>query len=166
MAILKELRDRKILCQFNQGLDIRLLNDENAKILSEMKYYQKYIFAFDSIHYLKAVERGTIIFKKYVPGKWRMRFLVYYNGNDPLKDLVFRIKWAKQHHVLPYIMRDKNCKESLYKDFLSDYTGWVGSINGQFCSSTFAQYLYKNRKDRERIYNSLKTYQQACKGLI
>jgi radical SAM superfamily enzyme YgiQ (UPF0313 family) len=48
--ILSELVDKKIRCQFNQGLDIRLLDNDNAKLLSQMNYFQEYIFAFDNIN--------------------------------------------------------------------------------------------------------------------
>ncbi len=166
LDILRELRDKKITCQFNQGLDIRLLNDKNAKLLSEITYHQKYIFAFDNINYKKHVEKGTKLFQKYVPGKWAMRFLVYYNSEDPLSELVYRINWSKRHFVLPFIMRDKNCVDSLHRDFLTDYSGYVGSTGGQFCAMTFGQYLYSIKKPLERIHSSLSTYLKAKKGKI
>jgi len=49
MGILQELVDKKIKCQFNQGLDIRLLNENNSKLLSSLNYLHEYIFAFDSL---------------------------------------------------------------------------------------------------------------------
>ena len=47
--ILQELIDKKISCWFNSGLDIRLINEENAYLLSQLKYLGEYIFAFDLI---------------------------------------------------------------------------------------------------------------------
>ena len=172
LDILREIRDKKIKVQFNQGLDIRLINHENAKVLSQMRYYGKYIFAFDDIKYEKGVVRGTKIFQHYVPGKWRMRFLVYYSAEEPLCDLVYRIRWSKRHGVLPFIMRDKNCISSLYKDFLTDYCGYVGSTGGQFCKCSFAQYLFaskiikQQKAHKERIAKTLHIYQRAVRGEI
>ena len=37
--------------QFRQGMDIRLMTDEKAKLFRDVKYYGDYIFAFD--HYRK-----------------------------------------------------------------------------------------------------------------
>jgi hypothetical protein len=165
-TILQELAEKKICCQFNQGLDIRLLDDENAEILSRINYYQKYIFAFDDIRYKKSVERGTKIFQKYVPGKWRMRFLVYYNPSEPLSDLIYRIEWSRKHYVLPYIMKDASCSSSLYRTFLMVYGGWTNSTGGQVCACSFPEYVNKECRDKERKAEVLNTFNKALKGEI
>ena len=169
MDILRDLRDRKIQCQFNQGLDIRLVNDENAKLLSELNYFGKYIFAFDDVRYAKSVEKGTKIFQKYMPGKWRMRFLTYYHPNNPLHELVYRVDWAKRNFVYPFIMRDLDCKSSANAEFIRLYYTWTGSVNGAFCVSSFPQYMYHNKKNgyfKGDVSEVLNTYRLAKKGLI
>ncbi|KKM06709.1 hypothetical protein LCGC14_1741350, partial [marine sediment metagenome] len=44
--ILKELVSRQILCQFNQGFDIRLIDKENSLLLSQLNYIGELFFAF------------------------------------------------------------------------------------------------------------------------
>jgi len=53
----------EILVDFNQGLDIRLLDDPFAKILKKMKPISTWRFAFDSLNYEKAVRKGAVILK-------------------------------------------------------------------------------------------------------
>lgn len=164
--ILQELVDKKIICQFNQGLDIRLVDDENAKLLSKIKYYEKYICAFDDIKDERLIERGFNIIKKYITAKWRIRFLIYYNAANPLKDLVYRVNWCKQSFIYPYIMPDKNCTGSLYQDFIISYRGYVGSIRGHFFKISFGQWLYSEEKPKDRIQSDLQIYKKALRGEI
>ncbi len=167
MDILRELRDKNINCQFNQGLDLRLVTDENAKLLSELRYMGKYIFAFDDIRLEKVIARGTARMQKYMPQAWKMRFFIYVNADDKLHSLVYRVKWCKNHGVLPYIMRDKNCKTSMYRDFITDCTGWVAGTSGIFCVASFGQYLFHEKKNNpERVAKSLQIYKKALAGEI
>lgn len=74
---LQELIDLKIKCQFNQGLDIRLINDENVEMLSRVNYLGDYIFAFDKLEDRKIVEKKLAILKKYIKQPWRIKFFLY-----------------------------------------------------------------------------------------
>lgn len=49
--LFRYLIERKIKVRFKAGLDFRLVDDENLKLLSEMKYNGSYEFAFDDISY-------------------------------------------------------------------------------------------------------------------
>ena len=76
MDIFQELVDKKIKCQFNQGLDIRLVTDENSKLLSKLNYFGNYIFAFDNWKYLSSVERGLA--KMPWRKDWQIKFFIYF----------------------------------------------------------------------------------------
>jgi len=92
--ILKELVDMKLKCQFNQGLDIRLTDEKNVKLLSELKYIGNYIFAFDNICYKPLIKQKLPLLKKYLPRDWQMKFYIYINPTmDIQSDIKFRIEW-------------------------------------------------------------------------
>lgn len=63
---------------FNQGLDIRLLTDEKAKSLKQMKSMARWRFAFDSIDQERAFRRGAeiLIENKISPGNVSIYALV------------------------------------------------------------------------------------------
>ncbi len=44
MEVFQYLIERNIRCEFNQGLDFRLINEDNAKLLSELNYMGEYIY--------------------------------------------------------------------------------------------------------------------------
>ena len=127
--ILKELLDKKVKCQFNQGLDIRLLDDENSKLLSELMYLGEYIFAFDDVKFEKVITRKLSLFKKCLGKDWRIKFFIYCDANHPIDDVVYRLNWCKDHEVLPYLMRNINCWDSANKDFYVDLAAYCNQPN-------------------------------------
>ena len=127
--ILRELRDKKIHCQFNQGLDIRLLDDENAKLLSEIKYLGEYIFAFDYIKLEKIVTRKLNLFRKYFDKEWRIKFFIYCDADAPIRDVIYRLNWCKNQKVLPYLMRNINCWNSVNHPFYTDLAAYCNQPN-------------------------------------
>ena len=101
--------------QFRQGMDIRLMTDEKAKLFAGVKYYGDYIFAFDhyrkdDAHEWKQVEqtiRGLEIWKKYVTKETKLYVLVAFDGLDyqDIEGAFWRIKILMEYGCLPYIMR-------------------------------------------------------------
>lgn len=157
--ILRELVKYNIQCQFNQGLDIRLLTNDNAKLLSEMNYIGEYIFAFDDCHYEHAVNIGLSIFRKYEKRDWREKFFVYCDAErHTISDVVYRVDWCIKNKVLPYLMRNKNCWESKNKDFYIDLASYCNQYN-LVKKITFEQYIKKRQfNNKDRYENSLRLY--------
>ena len=118
--ILRELRDKKIKHCFNQGLDIRLLDRENSKLLSELNYWGEYVFAFDDIRYLSLIKEKL----KFLDWRkdWRIKMFVYVSPNMKIKDTRRRIIYLRRHKILPYIMRDISCWDSNLNNFFYRYS--------------------------------------------
>ena len=55
------LIDRNIRCEFNQGLDFRLVNDRNMELLSKLNYIGEYTFAFDDPKYQELLDNNLVI---------------------------------------------------------------------------------------------------------
>lgn len=108
LEILNWLVDHKIKYNFNQGLDLRLLTDENASLLSSSNYKGEYTFAFDSTNYLKLMDSKLPLLKKYFKD-WQVRMFVLVGFDSAIKEDIFRIEWCRSHKILPYIMRHENC---------------------------------------------------------
>jgi len=120
--ILQELVDKKIRCQFNQGLDIRLIDERNSLLLSQMNYYKEYIFAFDDIRYMSLIDHKLDIlsWRK----KWQFKFFVYVHPDMPLEETTERVMWLKEHECLPYLMRDIACWSSLNRTWYANMAAW------------------------------------------
>lgn len=156
-----------IKCEFNQGLDFRLVNDENLDALSRLNYMGEYIFAFDEPKYQPLLEKKLKLIKKYIPTPWKLKFYIYYHPDMDLVQLYERVEWCRDRECLPYIMRDRACWESPMKNFLTDYAAYCNQP-GMFKNLTFYQFLDKRQIRQTRRNESAATYtkleQEATKA--
>lgn len=153
-----------IKVEFNQGLDFRLVNDENLEALSKLNYMGAYIFAFDEPKYQPLLEQKFVLMKKYISKPWMLKFYIYYHPSMNLKELFSRVEWCRQRQCLPYIMRDIACWDCNLKEFLIDYTAYCNQAN-MFKKLTFEQFLLKRHpKNEKRRKQSLETYIQNGGG--
>lgn len=157
MEVFQYLIDRNIKCEFNQGLDFRLINEDNAKLLSELNYMGEYIFAFDDPKYQPLLEKQLKIIKKYIPKDWKVKFYIYQNKDMDIGLLINRVEWCRKNNCLPYVMRDINCWDSEEKDFYKDYAAYCNQP-GFFKNMNFETFLNKRTNNQERIRESLKIY--------
>jgi len=155
--ILQELVDKKIKCQFNQGLDIRLLNGINSKLLSELNYLHEYIFAFDSYAYRKIIEEKLFLLKW--AKDWQLKFFVYVNPDMPIRDTVKRIIFLRNNKCLPYVMRDISCWGSLHNQFYIDICAYTNQVH-LFKKMSFSDFLIKRHTSRNRIEQSLRLWNE------
>jgi len=156
-VILKELVDKKIRCQFNQGLDIRLLDKENSDLLSQMNYLGEYIFAFDDWRYLTQIEQKLPLLSWRKP--WRLKFFVYCHPDMPLDNVVKRVEYLRSKQCLPYLMRDIKCWESEHNPFYVDLASWCNQPNlikkMEFSEFLDKRHLAKNSDKRIETNKSL-----------
>jgi hypothetical protein len=150
--IMQELIQKNIKHQFNQGLDIRLVDKEKSQLLSNLNYHGEYIFAFDNIKYQDIIDTKLAImdWRK----DWQFKFFVYVHPDMPISDTTKRIKYLYKNKCLPYIMRDLSCWESINKNFYTDIAAWCNQP-GFFKNMIFSEFMNKRTKNKERIKNSV-----------
>jgi hypothetical protein len=145
MEIFQWLIERGTRCEFNQGLDFRLVNDENLAALARLNYEGEYIFAFDDIRYKRALDKKIVQIKKHIPKPWRIKFYIYFHPDMDLPQLIERVEWCRAHECKPYIMRDSACWLRSCKDFMIDYAAYCNQP-GFFKNMTFPQFLEKRQE--------------------
>lgn len=158
MEVFRWLIERGTRCEFNQGLDFRLVNDENLEALSRLNYEGEYIFAFDEPKYQPLLEKKLALMKKYIPQPWKLKFYIYYHPDMELRELFARVEWCRERECLPYVMRDAACWDCANKNFLIDYAAYCNQP-GMFKKLTFEQFLETRHKNPERRADSLKVYE-------
>lgn len=159
MEVFQYLIDRGIRCDFNQGLDFRLINDENCKALSELNYIGNYIFAFDDAKYQPLLEEKLVIMKRWIPEEWKIKFYIYCNADQNISEVIDRVEWCRKNKCLPYVMRDINCWDSDNKNFYTDYAAYCNQP-GFFKNTNFEEFLKKRTKNTDRIQQELKLYEK------
>jgi len=163
IEILKELKAKNIKCQFNQGLDIRLVTEENAKLLSELNYLGEYYFAFDSIKDKAIIEFKLGILRKYIKKDWKIKMFLYCHPDMDIKEeVVFRVNWCKENKILPYFMRDESCWDSKHREFYIDLASYCNQVS-LFKKMEFKDYIVRRTKNKERQQNSIKLYYSQMK---
>tara|TARA_R100001530_G_scaffold136125_1_gene115372 strand:+ start:117 stop:1046 length:930 start_codon:yes stop_codon:yes gene_type:complete len=109
LDILKEIKERDLKVDFNQGLDIRLLNEKNANLLSQIKYYNHKFnvrtlrFAYDNTNDKPYIKRGV---RMLLDAGIRPRNIFFYvlAYTDNILDAVHRVNVLKELGCRPFIM--------------------------------------------------------------
>lgn len=109
--LLKEMSDRNLTVNFNQGIDIRLVTPDIANLLSRVHYRNwkntgpTLHFAFDSPSLEKLTRRGIkYLFDAGIPPSHLMCYvLVGYNTS--FDEDLYRCNILRSYNIQPYVMR-------------------------------------------------------------
>ena len=125
LKILYQVQKEKIQCEYNQGLDIRLIDDEIAKELKKTRLSELW-FAWDDIKDQPLIEQGILTLKKAKIKSFRFYVLVGFNSTfeedlyrfRTLKNIAIKEKlWLR-----PYCMR---YEDKYYDDKYIKLAQWV-----------------------------------------
>ena len=98
-----QIRKEKLSVDFNQGLDIRLLNEENAAILADLRIKPNLRFSWDNTKSEGAVLRGIQLLR--AVGIKRSQFFVLSGFDSTFEDDLYRLNRLKQEGQRAYLMR-------------------------------------------------------------
>lgn len=105
--ILKQAQSLNLKLDFNQGLDIRLLDEEMCIELKKTKL-KEIRFAFDNIKLLNIIQDKMQLLQKYnIKAMW----YVLVGFDSSFKDDIFRVNYLVKNNQRAYIMAHENCKK-------------------------------------------------------
>ena len=134
-----------IQIEFNQGLDIRLLDEEIARELKKTRLSELW-FAWDNVKDEGVVRSGIELLNKV--GIKSMRFYVIVGFNTSIEEDLYRFNILKQYKIRPYCMRHE--KVNGIKEYIR-MAEWV-NMPRMFMTKTFNE------------FNKLKTTPTGEKG--
>ena len=103
-VVCKQLIKEKVKTDFSQGLDIRLITKDMAKLLSKVKLWKLIHFAWDDIRIEKQVRRGIKVLKENgVEPNNTMFYVIIGHNSTPEEDL-YRVETLRGLGVKPYVM--------------------------------------------------------------
>ena len=130
MELLEQLKDSKAKVNFNQGLDIRLINDRNLAVLREIKLDSIH-FAFDRWQDKDVVEPRMRAFAEktgFDRHKGAVMVYILCNFDTTLEQDLYRIQLCRELNFAPYPMiYDKEHCDPVYKRlqrWCSNYIFW------------------------------------------
>lgn len=118
MELLQQLVESKARVNFNQGLDIRLVNDRNMELLRQIKLDSIH-FAFDDYKQKDVIEPKLREFVKrtgYNRGKGKVMVYILTNFDTTLEQDIYRIQLCRELNISPYPMiYDKEHCDPVYR---------------------------------------------------
>lgn len=118
--IVKQCIKEKVRVDFSQGLDIRLINADMAKLLSKTRTYKQIHFAWDDIHIESAVRKGIDTLEKNGVKKYRLMFYVLIGFNSTPEEDRYRVETLHGLGVDPFVMPFDRTDE-----YQRNFTRWV-----------------------------------------
>jgi hypothetical protein len=158
--------------QFRQGIDIRLLTDEKARIICGSKYRGDMTFAFDNIEDKEMIVEKIRLFQRYYhkKGNIRLYLLCAYDRHDKydddfwLNDIINtfeRIRILMKLKCLPYIMRYDTYKNSPFSGMYTQLARWCNQPQF-FKKKSFRQFCIANQE----YHKTPNTFCSAYKAMI
>lgn len=165
--VFEELKITGKSFNFRQGLDIRLLTEEKAKILSACKYKGDYTFAFDRIEDKELIENKLQLWRKYCKKGTKLYVLCGYDSIDErdIANTFERVKILMKYGCIPYIMRYENYKDSRFRSIYVNLARWCNQPQfykkksfRQFCEAN--QYYHKNPATMCLAYSTMLEFEK------
>lgn len=143
MEVTDWILSKGLRVDFNQGLDIRLVDSEIAQRISELTPIKKWEFAFDDMNYRDEVERGIRILRDNgVNPRNNVLFYVYCHDDAHVDDAVARCNLLKQWNTGPFVMLNQDVPRT---QRMTDLKRWA--IPYIFWSCDFNDYVRSLKKE-------------------
>ena len=128
LDLLQQLADSGAKVNFNQGLDIRLINDKNLEILKQIRLDSIH-FAFDRWQDREIIEPRLRKFVKrtgYNKDKGHVMCYILCNYDTTLEQDIHRIQFCRELRISPYPMiYDKEHADPIYKHLQRWCNNWI-----------------------------------------
>lgn len=102
--IFREIIERDLTIDFNQGLDFDYLTEEKAMLLAKMKWLKRIRFVFDDIKREKNVKKGIKMLRKAGIKMSKVMIYVLCGFNTTFGEDMYRIGMLKGLGVDPFVM--------------------------------------------------------------
>lgn len=100
---LHEIRDRKLVVDITQGIDVRLLTPEIAQALSEVSHLRSIHYAWDLMLFENQILDGIKLFKQYVKS-WKQMCFMLTCYNTSFEEDMYRFRRLREMNINPYVM--------------------------------------------------------------
>lgn len=95
--VMKYCDEQGLSVDFNQGLDIRLLDEAVAMQLADVKFHAGYRFAFDNSNMAKLIKEKCELLKSFgINIRSNVSFYVYLDSDEMYDDAVWRCRYLKE----------------------------------------------------------------------
>lgn len=142
---------------FSQGFDIRLVDEDIAGRITDMKYWKSFKFAYDDKKYTDELVRGVeLLYDSGFRFKNNAIVYVYMHNDDHFQDALDRCNLLREIGATPFVMINMNTKRT---QRMIDLKRWC--IPMAFWAYTFEEYQkYQGRVKIEGEYEYTDTLER------
>ena len=128
-VVFEELQAMDTPFQFKQGMDVRLMNEKKAFVLSKSRYIGEFIFAFDETKDEKHVIKGLKTWHHFNHRICKLYVLCGWNGTDEqdIADAFYRISKILEFGDLPFLMKYVAYQKSKWADLYRALSSWCNT---------------------------------------
>jgi hypothetical protein len=148
LLLLEQLKKSEAKVNFSQGLDIRLITDENTKLLKKLKIDMIH-FAWDNYQDKEIIVPKFEMFKKAIDlDRWRLVVYVLCDYNTTIQEDLDRIKTLYSMGYFPYVMlfeKHKLPAQHIYRKIQH----WANSKHLLIKFPVFEDYLNKEEESKK-----------------
>lgn len=126
---LHEIRDRRLIVDINQGCDVRLINDDIARALSEVNHLRSIHYAWDLMGFERQVIDGIKTLRKYIKTYRHMCYMLV-GYNTSFEEDMYRFSVLRDLRINPYVM----IYNELPNERLKHFARWVNGYFYKSCS--------------------------------
>lgn len=140
ISILKEIEQNKMVIDFNQATDIRLVTEENAQILAKIKWKSYYRFSFDWVFLDKIIIENTKLLNSFGLPFYKMFGFILIGYNTTQEEDLYRVELLRGLKINPFVM-----PYNKFDKYQKDFSRWVNH-KAIFKSVKWADYKKYNKK--------------------
>ncbi len=156
LDIINSLKDTGKPFVYKQGLDVRLMTDDKAAVLSNIKYKGDMLFAFDNYKDKELIESKLAIWRKHTDLSTRIYLLSGYEGQDyiDILKLFDRIETISKYDCLPYVMKYDSYLGTEWESLYTAIANWCNQPQF-FKKMTFREFCIDHSM-KYTVYNQYK----------
>ena len=156
----KQIIDGKFKVCFNQGINIRLIDDRAAEALTDIKYYdndfkvRRLYTAWDNLGDEKIFLKGVnkLISRGINPRHIMVYMLIGYKKNETIDDIMYRINLLDDLGCVPYPMVYNNKNKELKKLQRWVIRHYYKFIDWKDYTTKKSSFAYKNETQQEVLF--------------
>ena len=149
---LREIRERGLVVDINQGCDVRLMTDEIAVALASVRHLRSLHYAWDLLKHENMVINGIKTLSRFVKPYLHMCYMLV-GFNTSFEEDIYRFRKLIEMKIKPYVMIYNDKQDVRLKHFAR----WVNAHIHTQCSFDDYTPWVKAQKERMVFYDQIGT---------
>ena len=163
--VFEELQSTGKRFQFKQGMDIRLMTEEKARVIASSKYHDTFIFAFDDYKEKDIIIPRLRMFTQYTSKSPKLYLFCGFKSQNEkdIAEVFERLFLLWETNSIGYLMRFEKVYGSRWENIYTELAAWINQPNFQKKMSFREFVLADSKRTKTRKSKKLAVFEDFCK---